>query len=615
MLGIVQTVMISFSALYFLLIFLIFMFKKRIVNTESTLYRNLLIINLLTLITEIGLFFLSKLIFMKGPWDFGKIPVTEGVAPFKKFMFLMISKVFIALVLLWFVDVFKYTYYLCHKNALKKEKLKKYNSVLNIIYFVVACIILILPVEYIVTEESGMVSGAATNVAMPCIMLCLFGILFYVIKNFKKIEIKKTLPLIILIVLMVFAIFVQVLYPEILVFNPVITFITLFMYHTIENPALKIINELYRNKELVEQNYEDKYNFLFEITGEARKPLLDITKICNELKHEENPETIKNGLLVINTMVNQLNFTINNILDISVMDAHKIKFIDTKYDLAKFCNDIIMQIKNTVDTGIEIKASLPNQMPVLYGDYLKLRQILYSLIITPARDKRNTVIEFKLDLIERFDCCRVIFTITADKSEISIEDINNILRETGEYSQNDLYNLEKKELDMVLCQKVIKIMGGNLMIKSSKNGMEIKLVIDQKTYQEDNENLLSKYLDNFNDRQKVLIISQDKQISDDMKKYFTNNNYNVYRYLYGKDALDRLKAGKKFDYIFISDNMDKMSGLEVLKNLKEMRLDIPVIIMLNKNNENLGKHYIDEGFTNYLITDDLMNNLDKLLKR
>lgn len=615
MLGIIQTVATAFSASYLLLVFLIFISKKRINNIESNLYRNLLVVNVLTLVSEFSLYLLSKLIYMRAPWEVNAIPVVDGVSPAKNLLFLTTSKVFIALVLLWFVNVFKYTFYLCHKNNMNNKKFKKINNIFNIVYFVFALIILALPLEYIVSESSGRVAGAATNFAMMGIMICLLGISFYIIANFKKLEVKKIIPLIILILLMVLAIVVQMAYPELLVFNTVITFITIFMYNTIENPDLKIINELYRNKELVEQNYEDKYNFLFEITGEARKPLADINKLCNELKSEDDPAIVNQGLMLINNMVSQLNFTINNILDISLMDAHKIKFIDTRYDLAKFCNDIVTQIKANLNSDIELKVSLPNNMPILYGDYLKLRQILYSLIITPARDKKNSVVQFKVDLIERFDCCRVIFTIIADKSNISIEDINTILSATGEFSQNDLYNLEKKELDMVLCQKVIKIMGGSLMIKSNISGMEIKLVIDQKTYQDDNENLLSKYLDDLNDRKKVLVISQDKQIVDQMKKYFNKNNVTLYRYLYGRDALDRIRAGRKFDYIFIADTMDKMNGIEVLKELKNISgFNTPVIVMLNESNSNLGKHYIEEGFTNYLVTDNIESNLDEILK-
>ena len=588
MLGTVQTVIILFSAIYLLLIFLIFITKKRIANTESSIYRNLIVINLFTILLEISLFFLSKVIFMKAPWDIYATPIVEGVDPSKKFIFLMISKIFISLVILWFVNIFKYIFYLCHKNSMNNVKIKKIFNIISIVYIFVIAIVLLLPIEYVVTQTTGSADGPAVKFAMVWIVFILFTILFYILANFKKLEIKKMIPLVTLILLMAIAIVIQMKFPELLVFNPVITFITIFMYHTIENPDLKVINELYRNKELVEQNYEDKYNFLFEITGEAKRPLNDINKLCGELKKEDDPLVMKQGLMLINNMVSQLNFTINNILDISMMDAHKIKFIDTKYDLGKFCNDIVTQIKANLTSSLELKVSLPNKMPILYGDYLKLRQILYSLIITPARDKKNSVIQFKVDLIERFDVCRVIFTIIADKSNISIEDINNILSATGEFSQNDLYNLEKKELDMVLCQKVIKVMGGNLMIKSNKTGTEIKLVIDQKTYQDNSDNILAKYLDEYIERKRVLIITQDKQLVDTMKKYLDKNTYSVFSYLYGKDAIDRIKLGRKFDYIFVSDNMNKMSGLEVLKELKEItNFNTPVYILINSNNENL----------------------------
>ena len=39
-----------------------------------------------------------------------------------------------------------------------------------------------------------------------------------------------------------------------------------------------------KNKELVEQTYEDKSNFLFEMTGEVRNPLFNIGNICNNIK-------------------------------------------------------------------------------------------------------------------------------------------------------------------------------------------------------------------------------------------------------------------------------------------------------------------------------------------
>lgn len=613
MLGVVQTVLIVFSFVYLLLVFFIFMSKKRISNPESNIYTYLLCINLLTLFVEFALFFLSKEIFGKAPWDVSAVPIVDGVNPAKSFIFLMTSKVFIALILFWFVNILKYTYYLCHYKKLNPGQMKKKNNLINILYIVIAGIILFLPVEYIVSEKSGHIVGLATNFTMLWIMVVLVLVLYYIIRYHKKLEVKKIVPLVILILLMVLAIFIQLMFPELLAFNPVITFITIFMYHTIENPDLKIINELYHNKELVEQNYEDKHNFLFEISGEVRKPLNDITKLCSELKGENDDHILKQGIMLINNMVSQLNFTINNILDISMMDAHKLKLIDTKYSLDKFCNDIIAQIKANINNNVELKVELPNNMPTLYGDYLKLKQILYSLIINPARDKRNNLIEFKVDLIERFDCCRVIFTIIADESQISIEDINNILSATGEFTQNELYNLEKKELDMVLCQKVIKIMGGSLMIKSNKTGSEIKLVIDQRTYLNEEENLLTKYLDKVDDRRKVLVIAQNKKLINDMGKYFKNNNISFSYLLYGKDAIDRIKSGKNYDYIFISNQMAKISGMETLKEIKAIdNFNTPIIAMINEGSENLGKHYIEDGFSNYIIIDNLNEELDKM---
>ncbi|MGN1378908.1 MAG: hypothetical protein ACI4XR_00690 [Bacilli bacterium] len=61
---------------------------------------------------------------------------------------------------------------------------------------------------------------------------------------------------------------IQMMFPTILLLLYSESIITSIMFFTIENPDVKVLNELYKNKEIMESNYEDKYNFLFEITAE-----------------------------------------------------------------------------------------------------------------------------------------------------------------------------------------------------------------------------------------------------------------------------------------------------------------------------------------------------------
>ena len=61
--------------------------------------------------------------------------------------------------------------------------------------------------------------------------------------------------------------------------------------------------------------------------------------------------------------------------------------------------------------------------------------------------------------------------------------------------------------------------------------------------------------------------------------------------------------------------MKKMNGYEVLQEIKKLNLDIPVMVMLDENNKKLGKHFIEDGFTDYIIINDLENELARIFEK
>lgn len=57
------------------------------------------------------------------------------------------------------------------------------------------------------------------------------------------------------------------------------------------------------------------------------------------------------------------------------------------------------------------------------------------------------------------------------------------------------------------------------------------------------------------------------------------------------DAVDRIKSGKKYDYIIIEDDMRVISGYETLKRLKKLdNFSIPCIVMLNSSKDKIKEH-------------------------
>ena len=592
------TIFLSISALFYTFTTTILFFKKDTIDKlENRIFKKILVITNISIILELSI-----------------IPVID-ISGLNE----IVPRFFFVCILLWLAEFFIYSFAVTtfDEGINEDANIAKYKSAHIIFIFIniILCfLIFILPIQYVSGEY---IAGPAVNVLFITLAVYLVFMIGLVLTHIKRIHRKGYIPIISLIIMLIAEGIVQNTHPEMLLANAVFGFIVYLMYHTIENPDIKMLNEMSKNKEIMEQGYEDKYNFLFEMTQEARSPLVNMNNLSNALRMEEDPEKVKEGLITLNNMVRQLDFSINNILNISSLDISKIKVVDNKYDLAKMCHDLEVRIKPEMSKTVEFYLTMPKQIPTLVGDYMKIRQILYSLLINACKNTENGTINMKVNLIEKYDVARLVFNISDTGRGMSIEKINEILSATGSLSQQEIENLEKKEFNVQLCQKVVKIMGGNLMIKSNVGeGTEIILTIDQKVYHEKENSILNQYENAIANYRKVLIVSQNKNKLGIIKKKLTDNHITYSNLYYGADAIDRIKAGKKFDFILVDDEMKEMSGFMTLKGMKEVKdFDMPVIIMLGKDKENIKEHYLNDGFSDYILLDNLESELDRIIEK
>ena len=115
---------------------------------------------------------------------------------------------------------------------------------------------------------------------------------------------------------------------------------------------------------------------------------------------------------------------------------------------------------------------------------------------------------------------------------------------------------------------------------------------------------------------RVSVVSQDKKVNEIIKKVFNESDINASYILYGADAIDRIKSGKKYDYIIIEDDMKEINGYETIKKLKNLKeFKIPCIVLLNENKEKIKKYYIKDGYSDYILTRELRNELKRIIDK
>ena len=525
------------SLFYSIMLIIVYFSKQRIDSDENAIYKRLVLTNFLGLIIEI-------------------FPSTLAIRVINNFnpnLAIFILKFILYYFVVWILIFTYYIYVISSKDRYKEKNiyLSKINKMKKIMYFICIVSIILVTILPLYANDINYTYGPSANYVYSLSGVMITFIVFMLIRNFRNIRTKKYTPVFSFIFLGIITMIVQYFNPELTLMIPMETFVTFLMFFTIENPDVKMLNELYKNKEIMESNYEDKYNFLFEITQESRNPLKSIESICNNIEDEKDIKVIKENVKDLSNLAKRLDFTINNVMNVSTLDAQKINIIDKKYNLKKVCEELTKRVSLENKKDVEFKYSIPHNDLYLYGDDMKIKQVLYSLIVNSLEKTNVGYVEFKVNVIEKYDYARVIFMVTDSGPGIEIDKINEILSSTGTLDKEEVELLNKKEVDVKLCQKVIKLMGGNLMIKSDLGkGSEFILTIDQRVYHDETKSILVGYENVVNNYQKALIVSQDKILISKIKNILNKNGVSYSVLYYGLDAVDKIKSHKKYDSMF-----------------------------------------------------------------
>jgi len=592
---------IACTLLFTTLVSIVYFTKKRVDLPENKIYTFLLIISSIGLLLELGCCYFVY---------------NRELSIIHKVFNLLINKIFLVYMLTWLLSFSYYIYYISTKQKNTKELIIP--KTLKIIYILSFIIVLVLKVEYFSNEKYVYSFGMGPNFVTLVGSLCIIFNLYCIIKNQKDIKNKKYYPVYILILLMIIALILRNVNPGLVLINSIFGFITGLMYFTIENPDTQMISELYRNKMLVEKTYEEKSNFLFKMTQEVKKPINNLKNILNNLDETADINELKQGIKLLKSNSKQLDFVVNDVLDITTLDSKNIKIMNNRYNVYTLFKDIEKRMQEYAKEEVEFRFNIDENIPYLYGDSIKLKQIIMSILLNSIKKTKSGFIELSIEAIVKYDVCRLIIEVEDSGVGMSIDKINEILVTTSELNVDDISNLEKLDINLKLCQKSIKLLGGNLMIRSEEGkGTEVIITIDQKIYEtKQNTTELDKYENILYNASKVLIVSDKEEDLTTIKKIIDNDSIIVNNSFYGNDAIQKIVSGKNYDLIIIADELPIKSGLTTLRELKEIdNFKTPVVVMLEENKEFIKEHYINDGFDDYILKNNINEEVLRIIEK
>lgn len=590
------------------LLMILFFSKSRIDSKETKLYGFMLISSFFDIVLV-----LAELIITYYFLDDVNMYLVKGL-----------NKIDFIHYIMWPTLLSLYTIYVTYLDEEKYNKAKKIFLTLDIIAILIE---FMLPINIISTKEVMGVTGIGPAFVFLISSFYVIVNIIILIKNYKKIKNKKNLPFLFFLIFIIIAMLLRVYNPTLIVIPAIIVYINMIMYFTIENPDVKLIEEINIAKESAIKASNAKTEFLSNMSHEIRTPLNAIVGFSEALQSDERiPVEAKEDIKDIVMASDSLLEIVNGILDISKIEADKLEIINTTYSPKKVFDELVVLTRGRLgfEKKIKFKTSFSSDIPAtLYGDYARVKQIVLNLLTNAVKYTNEGYINFTVECVNiNKDLCRLIISVEDSGIGIKKDKIDKLFTKFERLDEERNITIEGTGLGLAITKKLVELMHGKMVVQSIYGkGSKFTVSLDQKIVAtKEKEEIKEKTVVKGNYKGKrVLVVDDNKLNLKVAERLLREYNLFVDEVASGFDAIDRINMGVPYNLILMDDMMPKMSGCETLKELKKNKDFHTKTVALTANAiSGMREKYLSVGFDDYLAKpikkEELEVILDKYLR-
>lgn len=587
------------------LIVILFFSNKRIDSKETKLYGLMILCNLVNIILVMLEIFLG---YCFEPGGLVKVFVT------------MTNKFDLINYVLWPTLLFLYVHYITYRDSKSYYILKKGVTIIDCIAIVVE---FLLPIELINQDGVMGVAGPASNFVFIVAITYMLGMAVMMLLNIKKVFSKKYIPLIVLLALMVVAALVRATNPTLIIIPTILVYIDLIMYNTIENPDVKMIEELNLAREQAIKANNAKTEFLSHMSHEVRTPLNAIINFSNNLKDELPNENLKKEAGYIVEASTNLLEIVNGILDVSKIEAGKIEIVNVEYETSKMLENLVSLSKGRLGSKkIEFKTAFDPSLPkFLYGDETRIKQICVNLLTNSIKYTNEGYIEFQVSSVVMGDVCRLIISVEDTGIGIKSEDIDKLFDKFSRLELEKNISIEGSGLGLAITKKLVEMMNGKIVVQSEYGkGSKFTVAIDQRIVdvpkpkeEFDVESIVKCEFPG----KMILVIDDNKMNLRVAEKVLEPYKVSITTASSGDEGIAKIIEDNTYDLVLLDDMMPDKSGTETLKELKETFSDYktPTVALTANAIVGMKEKYLEAGFDDYLAKPIEKEELKRVLNR
>ncbi len=593
---------IPFVCLIFsFLIYFVYVIKERAKLEENSYFKNVLIftilVNLFNFISHYG----------------ASIYLVDTVDHWYADLFAIINKIGSWFIIIITINIMSYIFYISFEKYRKNFAM---NKLINRIIILLTGIILIF-LDFNVIKEGELTSGEGPAVIFSFGLVFLNLIIAFIVSlcNIKKYDKRYNSIYIIIPLIFILGIFVM-FHPEFNIYDFILCLMCYLMYFTIENPDMKMIEQIREARDQAERANRAKSDFLSSMSHEIRTPLNAIVGLSEDMQARGNcPDDMKDDLIDVVAASRTLLEIVGNIMDISKIESEKMEITNIPYKFKEEIESLARVTGSRIgDKPIEYKINIAEDIPYeLIGDKGHIKEVINNLLSNSIKYTDKGFIELNARCINKGDKCLLIISVKDTGRGIKASDISKLFNKFERLEAEKNSTTEGTGLGLAITKKLVELMNGKINVESRYGVGSIFMVqIPQKISKltkplTEDELLNTVELDlkkkdlNYGDKRILIVDDNPLNIKVAKRNILPLGFMSIDEASNGQECLDKIRQGYKYDLILMDIMMPIMSGEIALAELKKIPdFNTPVIALTADAIAGAEEKYRSQGFTDYV---------------
>ena len=369
----------------------------------------------------------------------------------------------------------------------------------------------------------------------------------------------------------------------------------------------KLQNNLTAAKIQAETANKAKSQFLANMSHEIRTPLNGLSGYLQLLEIVEEDPTKIGYIEGIKSSMNTLLKVINDILDVSKIEAGKLELESIPFDFRQVITDAIKPFHQTVaGKNIAIVTDISEEIPFfLIGDPLRLTQILTNLMSNAVKFTEHGRIEFSAQLMKSSDTDATVQFIIKDTGKgIDPDKVSSLF---APFEQEDLSSTRRyggTGLGLSICKSLVTLMNGTIEAKSALNvGSTFTVTLPfVKSEPEDSKD--GKAVGSWGEglRGLKVLVAEDNEINRDLvREILLSEQMIVDCAANGKEAVE-MALKNRYDVVLMDCQMPVMDGCEATREIRRFAgyHELPIIALTANAMSGYREKYLSYGMNDYV---------------